>query len=84
MGRRGSEVLGPMSEPLLSQAGKLAGTMLSLQVGTRGRLLAGVGEVRNALLSGWRLHGWIYRMGGSCHEAVSPRGPATLHRGWKC
>lgn len=73
-----------MSEPLLSQTGKLTGTTLSLQVGMWGRPLAGVGEVRNALLSGWRLHGWIYHMGGSWHEAVSPRGPATLHRGWRC
>lgn len=84
MGRRGSEVLGPMSEPLLSQAGKLAGTMVSLQMGTWERPLAGVGEVRNASLRGWRLHDWIYRMGRSWREAVPARGPATQHRGWKC
>lgn len=76
MESRGSEVLGPMSEPHLSQAGKLAGTMLSQQVGTQGRSLAGVGEVRNIVLSdGGCMVGYIAWGGAGmklCLQGVQP------------
>lgn len=66
MGMRGSEVLGPMPEPPMSQAGKLAGMMVSFQVGTPGMLLAG-SEVRMLCGWMWRLDCWTQHTGKCWH-----------------
>lgn len=78
-----------MAEPPLSQPGKLAGTMVSLQVGTQGRQLAGVGEARNALLSGHG--GWItayFALGGAGTKGspcpLCPQEARQLQVGRKC
>lgn len=86
IGRRGSAVLGPMSEPPPSQAGRDHGQPSGGHTG----MDAGRSEVRTALLNG--RGGWIVgyiALGGAGTKGsplptVSPKGPVTLHRAWKC